>query len=434
MPYELIYTSAPQGLNHGRSGFSTVARSADMPERLAAIVEKFSNFDHGICDKKYSLNKLSYSNSFYYVLTRICDCGSDYTNRTNFLAHHLVFCSEEILNYPNPAQIFLLWNGWLDSWNQEPKFLEPKNLEIDFIEFDSCKTWQDVFGDAGKASIPRSMLNCSFFLECKESTLLLELFAESLFLNVDKKISWDFTFTTYLAQNESAKDYNWKGYIQNPPNEFFIDLKNKSCPNAPESRLAEFARSAVMTKSEQLSLHIGQPKKISSSNFRVVEVEKEKNYTPIILASVCASIAIFILIIFLFSSTNSNAQIEVTESKTMQLPNFAAPTNTALDVSMKKSIIDLIEKGNYQDALDKWNNLSAKKDINVNTLITANIIGSCNEIDAYIAIGKFSARENMAKQKELKKHLYFLDKNQDFPNQDALKKSIKHRLKTLENF
>jgi len=439
MPYELIYTSAPQGLNHGRSGFCTVARSADMPERLASIVEKFSNFDFGICEKKFSLNKINYSNGFYYVLTRICDCGSDYTNRTNFLAHHLIFNSEEILNFPNPAQIFLSWKGWMDSWNQAPKFLE-NSFSFENSDTDiplACETWQEVFGDAGKAAIPREMQYCSFFLECEDTTLLLRLFEESLSLNVDKKTSWDFTFTTYLAQNESAKDYNWKGYIQNPPSEFFIDLKNKICPNSPDSRLAEFARNRVMTKSEKLSLVAGKPQKISS-NFKIIEVEKNGNtFSKLIFASVGISMGLFSLIVFLFgdfSFQNEKENFIEKESEREKIPVFTPLPSPALTENMKNAVLELIQKGDYQEALDKWNNFPAKKEINIYSLISENILSFCNSVDAYIATGNFSIRENMTKQKELKKHLTFLNEQKDFPNQNAIKKRIEQLLKTLENF
>ena len=47
MAYQLIYTSAPASLTLGRTGFSTVARTRDMPEKLAAAVERCGVYEIG---------------------------------------------------------------------------------------------------------------------------------------------------------------------------------------------------------------------------------------------------------------------------------------------------------------------------------------------------------------------------------------------------
>ena len=110
MPQQLIYTSAPRGLVAGRSGHCTVARSTAMREALMLQLEKLSYYQHlslsgGQERPIYSCRIVDIRGSQYHVLSRIQDAGLDFTGRTNFLAHHLVFTPEEIRRLPSPPVI-----------------------------------------------------------------------------------------------------------------------------------------------------------------------------------------------------------------------------------------------------------------------------------------------------------------------------------------
>ena len=116
MAQQLIFTSTPQGLEPGRTGYCTVARHKDLRHRLVRELERLSVYDFGqqtgatksdIC----IFRKIPLGSEEFYVLTKICDAGLDYTNRTNYLAHHLVLDGFEIATCPSPAEIFLNWNG-----------------------------------------------------------------------------------------------------------------------------------------------------------------------------------------------------------------------------------------------------------------------------------------------------------------------------------
>jgi len=96
MPQQLIYTSAPRGVIAGRSGHCTVARSGAMRDALMLQLEKLSYYQHlslsgGQERPIYCCRILDLRGSRYHVLTRIQDAGLDFTGRTNFIAHHLVF-------------------------------------------------------------------------------------------------------------------------------------------------------------------------------------------------------------------------------------------------------------------------------------------------------------------------------------------------------
>ena len=61
--YELVYTSTPQGLLTGRSGFTTVALTDGFPPNLIASIENLSGyktlFEHG--NEHELLNPVNFS-------------------------------------------------------------------------------------------------------------------------------------------------------------------------------------------------------------------------------------------------------------------------------------------------------------------------------------------------------------------------------------
>src|SRR5260221_1137273 len=120
MPQQLIYTSAPRGVVAGRSGHCTVARSAAMREALMLQLEKLSYYQHlslsgGQERPIYSSRVVDIRGSRYHVLSRIQDAGLDFTGRTNFLAHHLVFAPEAIRQFPSSPIILRDWTRLIET-------------------------------------------------------------------------------------------------------------------------------------------------------------------------------------------------------------------------------------------------------------------------------------------------------------------------------
>jgi hypothetical protein len=126
MAWQLIYTSAPRGLTTGRSGFCTVARHRSLRERLAADLERFSAYDRSgeTPETLHSHRILAAGRETFHVLTRIMAAGVDYTGRGNHLAHHLIFTPSETASLPSPAAILRAWKGWLERYEEAPRFLE----------------------------------------------------------------------------------------------------------------------------------------------------------------------------------------------------------------------------------------------------------------------------------------------------------------------
>jgi hypothetical protein len=125
MPQQLIFTSAVRGIAPGSSGYCTVARTQDMREGLIARLEQLSVFQHvanGTHPVVLSHRIVNLRNSTFHVLSRIADAGLDYTNRTNFIAHHVVFQPHEIHGGCSPADFLLHWQGWKSEWVDAPSW------------------------------------------------------------------------------------------------------------------------------------------------------------------------------------------------------------------------------------------------------------------------------------------------------------------------
>ena len=110
---QLIFTSTPIGLEPGRSGYCTVARSQNLSKKEIREIEKLSVLDYSISKssppKVHSFRTVQTINSFFYLLSRIKSCGIDYSNRTNYIAHHLIVEPESIKLLPSPSEIFQFW-------------------------------------------------------------------------------------------------------------------------------------------------------------------------------------------------------------------------------------------------------------------------------------------------------------------------------------
>ena len=226
MPQQLIYTSAARGVLAGRSGYCTVARTAEMREPLALRLEQLSYYDHltlkggqkrSIC----ILRNVDIRGVRYFVLSRIRDAGLDFTGRTNFIAHHLAVVPEEISELPIPAVIFSKWNGWKSSWEQEPKLFEKENWcelkELSKVRNLPAKRWRSITGDAVNAYSLLEASGTCFLADGISEDDLLGLIAEATeLLEVRdirrdyRSVSWHYTFTTSLQEQDNASDFRWK--------------------------------------------------------------------------------------------------------------------------------------------------------------------------------------------------------------------------------
>ncbi|MBO5793350.1 MAG: hypothetical protein J6S54_12865, partial [Lentisphaeria bacterium] len=105
MAYELIYTSVPQGIKSGSSGFCTVAYTQGLAANIALKLEGmsaykpyFPHYDSNAVKNPVSFSHYStvVSGETLHFLSRVCFYGLDYTKRSNKLAHHYVLRNDEV--------------------------------------------------------------------------------------------------------------------------------------------------------------------------------------------------------------------------------------------------------------------------------------------------------------------------------------------------
>jgi hypothetical protein len=199
MPLQLIFTSAPQGLTPGRSGYCTIARHRAIPDRLAQLLESIGTPHERPEGETFTLRMLEAGGKNWYVLSRFVARGLDYTQRDNRLAHHLIFSLEEAAVLPPPAAIAGRWKGWRNEWSGAPTWLEgedrPLQLESQ-TPLTPAVTWREETGTGAKAAW---LINASGpatvgLLNPPETLRLLRLLAEASALL--GKSSWAATFTT----------------------------------------------------------------------------------------------------------------------------------------------------------------------------------------------------------------------------------------------
>ena len=161
----------------------------------------------------YSYRMVALTGSTYRVLSRIQEAGLDFTGRTNFIAHHLVYEPGEAVGANSPAEILLSWDGWKDRWEGEPATLPPvATIQVDRLD-PPAKNWQKLLGDSSKAASPYAFSGgCWWISERYQEKQILTLMGESLRLNESEQELWSRSFTTYVGQILDPQQYNWKGW------------------------------------------------------------------------------------------------------------------------------------------------------------------------------------------------------------------------------
>jgi hypothetical protein len=274
MARQLVFTSVPQGLTPGRTGFCTVARHGDLRERLVSLLESLSVYPADwrpapvICSFRF----VELAGARVSVLSRIVDAGFDYTHRTNFLAHHLVLDAEESLGAPPPAEIFLRWPGWLNRWEGQPRWLGEADV-VSLAKLPAlptpllpAATWQKLTGDAGHAAwlvegtqAARRVLRGSAELD----SAWLTLFGESSALLAGAE-TWRTEFTTCLQASDPTSAFRWAAVRAESAADtpaatragaVLLDLSHpETLPPVPDSPAARRARSAPVAATAPISL------------------------------------------------------------------------------------------------------------------------------------------------------------------------------------
>lgn len=213
MSTELLYTSAAQGLRHGSRGFCTVLTTAGMPINVISKLEAISSYRHLYAPDSHQASenpvafahqRLNLGGHMTSVISRVSAYGTDYSGRTNKIAHHVTVAANE-MPAAGPAWLIrqhsFLRSEWLGQCETPATGPEvPRGDQQPRI----CTTWKTIAGDSGWGGVvaesivsgSREPLWVIYPLQYQDR--LLELIDESISL-LPRNMRWRATFSTYAA-------------------------------------------------------------------------------------------------------------------------------------------------------------------------------------------------------------------------------------------
>ena len=240
MPLQLVFTSVPQGLTPGRTGYCTVARHRAVPERLAQLLESVGTPHELAHGETFTFRTLEAGDRHWFVLSRFVARGLDYTQRDNRLAHHLIFTAEEAALLAPPAALAARWKGWLVEWTGAPAWLDGEDRPLALepaTPLSPAVTWREVAGTGAKAAwlVDATGAVSAGLRNPPANATLLKLLAESSALI--GKAAWHATFTTD-ARITGEAGFTWAAQAERPATVDFAAARTQPAPTGDLARQA----------------------------------------------------------------------------------------------------------------------------------------------------------------------------------------------------
>tara|TARA_R110002111_G_scaffold1162_5_gene8251 strand:- start:13594 stop:16185 length:2592 start_codon:yes stop_codon:yes gene_type:complete len=218
MTQEILYTSAPEGLKPGSSGFCTVVSTSGMAQNLAMKLESMSGYRHAFPphSSEAKFNPVNYSHLTiqiggrkYHVLSRISDAGLDYTQRSNKLAHHVALDQTD-LPPAGPAALLATPGFSSVQWDGQVQLIPRRpGMESAHVATGPCHAWKNTMGDAGWAGVVASHLltkpDKTISIIFPRGTDTLALVCE-VFSLLPENQRWQTTFSTYFTKLPAGMD------------------------------------------------------------------------------------------------------------------------------------------------------------------------------------------------------------------------------------
>jgi len=228
MAWELSITSAPRGLKPGSAGFCPVSHTQGMPPHLIERLEAISGYRHlEIGSDAGERNPVAWSHTIlrlsgetFYVLSRICDAGRDYSGRSNRFAYHLVLKPHELVP-AGPAALLQVPGLMRESWDGQVCLIPTeKTIPKPTAKPRRCDSWRLVLGDAGWAGI----LAQKFLADSQKTVYfiypmrvdILTLFDEVIAL-LPESHRWKVTFSTFDQGLGEAVTCRWRAIPEHAP-------------------------------------------------------------------------------------------------------------------------------------------------------------------------------------------------------------------------
>ncbi len=214
MIFELVVTSAKRVLQAGRSGFAPVMRTRGMHPDLQSRLEAISGYRH-LYPQGDPRNPVIRSHCVvdsaagkFSAMSRLLDAGSDYSGRSNKLAHHIACDANDLraglLSSPAAAIMSLETNGvFVSRWDGDPQEKSAcETFTYPPVAPKKCVTWERLAGDAGWAGVlvERTLKATPTWIVAGADVDVLPLFAEALAL-IEPTKRWGVSFTTHALSD-----------------------------------------------------------------------------------------------------------------------------------------------------------------------------------------------------------------------------------------
>ncbi len=200
---ELIYTSAPQGLMPGSSGFCTVEMTDGMPTETMDSLESLSAYDQNpAATINWMHLRIETIRGPRHVLSRVAPLQGEFSGRSNKLASHLCLSPNELP--PQGPMLYLgaggpLKTAWSGNVARLPARTAGGGLRLPSIPR-VCQSWAAAVGDAGVAGAVLDRL-----LSSDRPLYVMRTAAMDALAMTDEMLSllsgpdrWGITFSTYL--------------------------------------------------------------------------------------------------------------------------------------------------------------------------------------------------------------------------------------------
>jgi hypothetical protein len=119
---------------NGNAGFGIVAQTFGMARNVSQAVNALSGYTH-IAEPGSAKNPVVYLHAVRqtggmqrHIVSRIADCGNDYSGRSNRIAHHWVIEKDDVHSLPGGPAELTSQPIFRTQWNEKPAELPPNQL------------------------------------------------------------------------------------------------------------------------------------------------------------------------------------------------------------------------------------------------------------------------------------------------------------------
>jgi len=203
---EVVYTSAPEGLDKTQSGYCIVAQSEEVTSALTDSLVVLSSYSMFESTNGYPTN---YCHQFFakdgkrvHVLSRIGYGGKDHTGRDCIFAHHIATTNRTRFAEAGPAWVCATKQLFYKQWVSKPRTLAVRQLPHGDYNVEECRIWKNRVGnDRFAKQIARKVQEKKpkpIYVVFEPELRMLPLLVEVIAL-VPKELRWRVTFSTLFT-------------------------------------------------------------------------------------------------------------------------------------------------------------------------------------------------------------------------------------------